>query len=299
MLEFKKEVLDALNNNQPVVALESTIISHGLPYPENLALAREVETIIENAGATPATIAIMDGKIKIGLTDDELKFLAESDDVIKASKRDFAYLLASRKTGATTVAGTLLASAMAGINVFATGGLGGVHRGGEDTLDISRDLEELALQPVAVVSAGVKSILDIGRTLEYLETKGVEVIGYQSTFFPAFYTRQSPYKVDYRLETPGDVAALLHAKFDSGLEGGVLVANPIPENFAMDEATIQKAIDQALKEALKKGITGKAITPYLLDAIKTITNGKSLEANLALMKHNALVAAQIAVAYRP
>lgn len=299
MLEFKKEVLDALNNNQPVVALESTIISHGLPYPENLALARDVETIIENAGATPATIAIMDGKIKIGLTDDELKFLAESDDVIKASKRDFAYLLASRKTGATTVAGTLLASAMAGINVFATGGLGGVHRGGEDTLDISRDLEELALQPVAVVSAGVKSILDIGRTLEYLETKGVEVIGYQSTFFPAFYTRQSPYKVDYRLETPGDVAALLHAKFDSGLEGGVLVANPIPENFAMDEATIQKAIDQALKEALKKGVTGKAITPYLLDAIKTITNGKSLEANLALMKHNALVAAQIAVAYRP
>lgn len=299
MLAFKKDVLDALNNNQPVVALESTIISHGLPYPENLALAREVETIIQNAGATPATIAIMDGQIKIGLTDEELQYLAESDDVIKASKRDFAYLLASKKTGATTVAGTLLAAAMAGIRVFATGGLGGVHRGGEDTLDISRDLEELSIQPVAVVSAGVKSILDIGRTLEYLETKGVEVIGYKSTFFPAFYTRQSPYNVDYRLDTPEDVAALLHAKFDSGLEGGVLVANPIPEAFAMEEATIQKAIDQALKEALKKGVTGKAITPYLLDAIKTITKGKSLEANLALMKHNARVAAEIAVAYRP
>lgn len=299
MLAFKKDVLDALNNNQPVVALESTIISHGLPYPENLALAREVETIIQNAGATPATIAIMDGQIKIGLKDEELQYLAESDDVIKASKRDFAYLLASKKTGATTVAGTLLAAAMAGIRVFATGGLGGVHRGGEDTLDISRDLEELSIQPVAVVSAGVKSILDIGRTLEYLETKGVEVIGYKSTFFPAFYTRQSPYKVDYRLDTPEDVAALLHAKFDSGLEGGVLVANPIPEAFAMEEATIQKAIDQALKEAEEKGVTGKAITPYLLDAIKTITKGKSLEANLALMKHNARVAAEIAVAYRP
>ncbi len=299
MLEFKADVLDALNNNQPVVALESTIISHGLPYPENLTLAREVEAIIREAGATPATIAMMNGAIKIGLTDAELTTLAESDDVQKASKRDFAYLLASKKLGATTVAGTLLAASMAGIRVFATGGLGGVHRGGETTLDISRDLEELALQPVAVVSAGVKSILDIGKTLEYLETKGVEVLGYQTDFFPAFYTRTSPYKVDYRLDTAADIAALMHAKFDSGIDGGLLVANPIPDAHAMDETLINAAIDQALKDAAAKQITGKRITPFLLDAIKTITDGKSLAANLALMKHNAQVAAEIAVAYTP
>lgn len=299
MLEFLPDVLDALNQNKPVVALESTIISHGLPYPENLTLAKDVEAIVRAAGATPATIAIMDGKIKIGLSEAELRLLAESEDVIKASKRDFAYLMAAKKTGATTVAGTLLAASMAGIHVFATGGLGGVHRGGETTMDISRDLEELALHPVAVVSAGVKSILDIGKTLEVLETKGVEVIGFQSTFFPAFYTRQSPYKVDYRLETADEVAALMHAKFDSGIEGGILVANPIPEAVAMDEKTIQSAIDQALSDAAQENITGKAITPYLLDAIKTLTEGKSLQANLALMKHNAYIAAQIAVAYRP
>lgn len=299
MLSFKKDVLDALNESRPVVALESTIISHGLPYPDNLKLAMDVEALILEAGATPATIALMDGVIKIGLTHDELRLLAQSDTVIKASKRDFAYILAAKKTGATTVAGTLLACSMAGIRVFATGGLGGVHRGGADTLDISRDLEELSLQSVAVVSAGVKSILDIGKTLEYLETKGVEVIGYQTDFFPAFYTQKSPFTVDYRLESPTEVAALMHAKFDSGIDGGLLIANPIPKAYAMDETLIQSAIDQALNAADQRGITGKAITPYLLDAIQKITAGQSLKANVELMKHNARIAAQIAVAYTP
>lgn len=299
MLSFKKDVLDALNESRPVVALESTIISHGLPYPDNLKLAMDVEALILEAGATPATIALMDGVIKIGLTQDELRLLAQSDTVIKASKRDFAYILAAKKTGATTVAGTLLACSMAGIRVFATGGLGGVHRGGADTLDISRDLEELSLQSVAVVSAGVKSILDIGKTLEYLETKGVEVIGYQTDFFPAFYTQKSPFTVDYRLESPTEVAALMHAKFDSGIDGGLLIANPIPKAYAMDETLIQSAIDQALNAADQRGITGKAITPYLLDAIQKITAGQSLKANVELMKHNARIAAQIAVAYTP
>lgn len=299
MLSFKKDVLDALNESRPVVALESTIISHGLPYPDNLKLAMDVEALILEAGATPATIALMDGVIKIGLTQDELRLLAQSDSVIKASKRDFAYILAAKKTGATTVAGTLLACSMAGIRVFATGGLGGVHRGGADTLDISRDLEELSLQSVAVVSAGVKSILDLGKTLEYLETKGVEVIGYQTDFFPAFYTQKSPFTVDYRLESPTEVAALMHAKFDSGIDGGLLIANPIPKAYAMDETLIQSAIDQALNAADQHGITGKAITPYLLDAIQKITAGQSLKANVELMKHNARIAAQIAVAYTP
>lgn len=299
MLSFKKDVLDALNESRPVVALESTIISHGLPYPDNLKLAMDVEALILEAGATPATIALMDGVIKIGLTQDELRLLAQSDSVIKASKRDFAYILAAKKTGATTVAGTLLACSMAGIRVFATGGLGGVHRGGADTLDISRDLEELSLQSVAVVSAGVKSILDLGKTLEYLETKGVEVIGYQTDFFPAFYTQKSPFTVDYRLESPTEVAALMHAKFDSGIDGGLLIANPIPKAYAMDETLIQSAIDQALNAADQRGITGKAITPYLLDAIQKITAGQSLKANVELMKHNARIAAQIAVAYTP
>jgi pseudouridine-5'-phosphate glycosidase len=292
-------VQEALDQNRPVVALESTIISHGLPYPENLALARDVEAIITEIGATPATIAIIDGQIKVGLTDDELVLLAKSDTVIKTSKRDFAYILSQNKTGATTVSGTVIIAAMAGIPIFATGGLGGVHRGVSDHWDISRDLEELALHNVAIISSGVKSILDIPKTLEYLETKGVEVIGYQTDQFPAFYTRSSPYSVDYRLDNPEDVARLIHAKFDSGLDGGVLIANPIPKEASLEEALMEKAIKEALIQMEKDGVTGKAITPYLLTKIKALTGGESLTSNIALMKNNAKVAAQIAVAYRP
>jgi pseudouridine-5'-phosphate glycosidase len=292
-------VQEALDQNRPVVALESTIISHGLPYPENLALARDVEAIITEIGATPATIAIIDGQIKVGLTDDELVLLAKSDTVIKTSKRDFAYILSQNKTGATTVSGTVIIAAMAGIPIFATGGLGGVHRGVSDHWDISRDLEELALHNVAIISSGVKSILDIPKTLEYLETKGVEVIGYQTDQFPAFYTRSSPYSVDYRLDNPEDVARLIHAKFDSGLDGGILIANPIPKDASLEEALMEKAIKEALIQMEKDGVTGKAITPYLLTKIKALTGGESLTSNIALMKNNAKVAAQIAVAYRP
>lgn len=299
MLMLSPAVQEALDQNRPVVALESTIISHGLPYPENLALARDVEAIITEIGATPATIAIIDGQIKVGLTDDELVLLAKSDTVIKTSKRDFAYILSQNKTGATTVSGTVIIAAMAGIPIFATGGLGGVHRGVSDHWDISRDLEELALHNVAIISSGVKSILDIPKTLEYLETKGVEVIGYQTDQFPAFYTRSSPYSVDYRLDNPEDVARLIHAKFDSGLDGGILIANPIPKEASLDEALMEKAIKEALIQMEKDGVTGKAITPYLLTKIKALTGGESLTSNIALMKNNAKVAAQIAVAYRP
>ena len=299
MLMLSAAVQEALDQNRPVVALESTIISHGLPYPENLALARDVEAIITEIGATPATIAIMDGVIKVGLTDEELVLLAKSENVIKASKRDFAYILANQKTGATTVSGTVIVAAMAGIPIFATGGLGGVHRGASETFDISRDLEDLALHNVAIVSSGVKSILDIGKTLEYLETKGVEVIGYQTDQFPAFYTRSSQFKVDYRLDTPEAVASLIRAKFDSGLEGGILIANPIPKEASLDESLMEEAINKALSDADKEGVKGKDITPYLLSKIKTITDGKSLTSNIALMKNNAKVAAQIAVAYKP
>lgn len=299
MLMLSAAVQEALDHNRPVVALESTIISHGLPYPENLALAREVETIIQEIGATPATIAMMDGVIKVGLTDEELVLLAKSENVIKASKRDFAYILSQQKTGATTVSGTVIVAAMAGIPIFATGGLGGVHRGASETFDISRDLEDLALHNVAIVSSGVKSILDIGKTLEYLETKGVEVIGYQTDQFPAFYTRSSAFKVDYRLDTPEEVASLIRAKFDSGLEGGILIANPIPKEASLDESLMEDAIHKALIDADKEGVKGKDITPYLLSKIKSLTEGKSLASNIALMKNNAKVAALIAVAYKP
>jgi pseudouridine-5'-phosphate glycosidase len=297
MLEFSPRVLEALNNESPVVALESTIYTHGLPYPENLKLAREVEKIIEDAGAIPATIAIIDGVLKVGVTDSELKYLVQNDSVIKASKRDFAYLMATGGSGGTTVSGTLIVAAMAGIKVFATGGIGGVHRGYAETLDISRDLEELSEQSVAVVASGVKSILDIKNTLEYLETKGVEVLGYQTKDFPAFYTSKSGFKVDFEAESALMVASIMHAKFDSGLKGGILIANPVPKEDALDEKTMHKAIDKALKKAKEKGIKGKEITPFLLSEIKAITEGKSLKANIALMKRNAYVAAIIAKEY--
>lgn len=297
MLEFSSRVLEALNNQEPVVALESTIYTHGLPYPENLKLAKEVEKIIEDAGAVPATIAIVDGILKVGISEDELKYLVQSEDVIKASKRDFAYLMATRKSGATTVSGTLIIAAMAGIKVFATGGIGGVHRGYDETLDISRDLEELSEHSVAVVASGVKSILDIKNTLEYLETKGVEVLGYQTKHFPAFYTPKSGFKVDFEADSALMVSSIMRAKFDSGLKGGILVANPVPKEEALDEKLMHKAIDKALKKAKEKGIKGKEITPFLLSEIKDITEGKSLRANIALMKHNAYVAALIAKEY--
>jgi len=297
MLEFSPRVLEALNKEAPVVALESTIYTHGLPYPENLKLAKDVEKIIEDAGAIPATIAVIDGVLKVGITESELKYLVQNESVIKASKRDFAYLMATGGSGATTVSGTLIIAAMAGIKVFATGGIGGVHRGYDKTLDISRDLEELSEHSVAVVASGVKSILDIKNTLEYLETKGVEVIGYQTKNFPAFYTTKSGYAVDFEAESALMAASIMHAKFDSGLKGGILIANPVPKEDALDGKIMHKAIDKALKKAKEKGVKGKEITPFLLGEIKDITEGKSLKANIALMKHNAYVAALIAKEY--
>lgn len=297
-LDIKKEVLEALQNHQPVVALESTIISHGMPYPQNVKMAKDVEAIIRKEGAIPATIAILDGKIKVGLTDDEIEMLATAKDVYKVGKRDFAYVLSQKKNGATTVSGTSLVASLAGIKVFATGGIGGVHRGAQETFDISRDLEELASVDIAVVCAGAKSILDLGLTMEYLETKGVEVIGYQSDALPAFYTRLSDFKVNYRLDTPEEIASLMYHKWQLGLSGGVVVANPIPEAFSMDEAFIKKTIDDALDEANQKGIKGQDVTPFLLSKVKEMTKGSSLDSNIELVFNNARLAAQIAKSYQ-
>lgn len=296
-IDIKDHIKKAILSGQPVVALESTIISHGMPYPTNVDMANHVENIIKAEGAIPATIAIIDGVIKVGLTADELERLAKSDHVLKVSKRDFGYTVSKGLTGATTVSATMLIAQMVGIKVFATGGIGGVHRGAEDSFDISRDLEELANVDVCVVCAGAKSILDLSLTLEYLETKGVEVIGYQTEELPAFYTRTSGHSVTYRLDTPKEIADLLHAKWDLGLSGGIVVANPIPEAYSQDPQEINKAIDIAIKEANKRGIKGKDTTPFLLDYIKTQTKGESLSANLELVYHNAKLAAKIASQY--
>jgi Indigoidine synthase A like protein. len=293
-IQYSEEVQQAKERALPIVALESTIISHGMPYPENVKTALAVEEIIRENGAVPATIAIIGGKIRIGLTKDEIEFLAESDSVEKASRRDLPYLLTAGKNGATTVAATMICADLAGIRIFATGGIGGVHRGAETTMDISADLEELARTNVAVVCAGAKSILDLGLTLEYLETKGVPVIGYQTEVLPAFYTRTSPYKVDFRIDDPEDLAKLLEVKWGLGLGGGVLITNPIPQEDSLDESFINDLIDQALKDAEEKGIHGKQVTPFLLDRVKDLTGGKSLVANIALVKNNARLAAQIA-----
>ncbi|WP_040206227.1 pseudouridine-5'-phosphate glycosidase [Neobacillus jeddahensis] len=293
-ITFSERVLAARKEGRPIVALESTIISHGMPYPENMNTAREVEEIIRQNGAEPATIAIINGKIKIGLADNELEFLATSKEIMKASRRDLPYLLATNKHGATTVAATMICAAMAGIQVFVTGGIGGVHREAVVTMDISADLQELAKTNVAVVCAGAKSILDLGLTMEYLETNGVPVIGYQTDVLPAFYTRRSPFTVNYRLNTPDEVASLIQAKWNLGLEGGVVIANPIPEEFAMEEAFINNVMDMALSEAKKAGINGKEVTPFLLGKVKELTKGTSLEANIALVKHNAEIGAKIA-----
>ncbi|HBW12899.1 MAG TPA: pseudouridine-5-phosphate glycosidase [Proteiniclasticum sp.] len=292
-----QEVKEALENGKPVVALESTIISHGMPYPKNVETALRVEEIIRENGAVPATIGIIGGVLKAGLTKEEIDYMGKAPDVAKVSRRDIPYIVSMKKDGATTVASTMIIADMAGIKIFATGGIGGVHRGAETTMDISADLEELAATDVAVVCAGAKSILDIGLTLEYLETKGVPVFGYGTKELPAFYTRKSGFPVDYQIDTPEEMASVLKTKWSLGLHGGALIANPIPENYSMDEAFITKVIEDAVVEANEKGIKGKETTPFLLAKIKEITGGDSLESNIQLVYNNAEVAAKVAVAY--
>ena len=294
-LSVSAEVQEALAAEKPVVALESTIISHGMPYPQNVETALNVEKIIRENGAVPATIAIIQGKITVGCSPEQIEYLGKKGlAVTKASRRDLPVLLMRGEDGATTVTTTMIGAALAGIRVFATGGIGGVHRGAEKTMDISADLEELAQTPVLVVCAGAKSILDLGLTLEYLETKGVPVIGYGTSELPAFYTRTSGFGVDYRLDTPGEIAAAFRAKLEMGLGGGMLVTNPIPEQYSMDPDVINKAIDAAVAEANAKGIRGKQTTPFLLAKIKDITGGDSLASNIRLVYNNAALAAQVA-----
>ena len=297
-LDIHPEVAAAIRAGKPVVALESTIISHGMPYPQNVETALAVENIIRENGAIPATIAIIGGRLKAGLSAEEIEYFGKKGQAIhKASRRDLAVLCAQGADGATTVATTMMIAHMAGIHIFATGGIGGVHRGAETTMDISADLEELAQTPVMVVCAGAKSILDLGLTLEYLETKGVPVIGYGTAELPAFYTRQSGFGVDYRLDTPAELAAAWRASHDMGLQGGMLVCNPIPEAYSMPKAVIDKAIDTAIAECNEKGIHGKATTPFLLARVAELTGGDSLASNIRLVFNNAKVAAQTAVAY--
>ena len=293
-VEYSDEVKKAMEEGKPVVALESTIISHGMPYPQNIETAKACEEIIRENGAVPATTAIIGGKIKIGLSDEELEFMATSKDIIKASRRDFAYIVSQGINGATTVASTIIASRLAGIKIFVTGGLGGVHRHAEVTFDISRDLEELAANDIMIVCAGCKSILDIGLTLEYLETKGVPVFGYQTDYMPAFFTRKSEFKVDYNIKNPKEAAEAAKAQWELGLQGGILLTNPIPESDSMDEEKINTAIEKALVEAEEKGIHGKETTPFLLSKVLEVTEGKSLEANIALVKNNARLGAEVA-----
>jgi pseudouridylate synthase len=295
-LSLNPEVKKALDEGKAVVALESTIISHGMPYPQNVETALNVEKIVRENGAIPATIAILNGKLKVGLTKDEIEYLGKKGTaVVKASRRDIPFIISSKLDGATTVAATMIAANLAGIKVFGTGGIGGVHRGAEHTFDISADLQELAHTNVAVVCAGAKSILDLGLTLEYLETQGVPVVGFGTEELPAFYTRKSGFKVDYRVDNEKDLALALKAKWDLGLNGGMIVANPIPEQYQMDFDTINKAIEQALKEADEKGIKGKETTPFLLAKVKDITGGASLNSNIQLVYNNVKVAAKLAV----
>jgi len=296
-LEIKQEVKEALLYNKPVVALESTIISHGMPYPENVKMAKKVEEIIKSEGAVPATIAIMNGKIKIGLTDKDLEELAKAKDVAKVSRRDIARILASSTLGATTVASTMILAEMAKIKFFVTGGIGGVHRGYEKTLDVSADLEELAQTNVTVICAGAKAILDLPRTMEYLETKGVNVVGYQTKVLPAFYTRESDIKLMSFVDTAQELAKIIYTKDELDLKGGTLVVNPIPVEDSIEASYINKIIDKAIEESFNQGIEGKDVTPFLLKRIVEETKGKSLEANLALVYNNAKVGAQIAKAY--
>jgi pseudouridine-5'-phosphate glycosidase len=280
-----------------VVALESTIISHGMPYPQNLENARALEETVREEGAVPATIAILDGRISIGLSNEELEELGTSKEVVKASRRDLPVLLARGMKAGTTVASTMICAALAGISVFATGGIGGVHRGAQESFDISADLQELAKTDVAVVCAGAKAILDLPLTLEYLETHGVPVLGFQTEEFPAFYTRSSGLKADYAVDSPEEAARILDAKWSASLRGGVVIANPIPEEYSLDKKHIDGAIETALAEARTRGLNGKELTPFLLERISDITGGDSLEANRYLALNNARVAARIAAAY--
>lgn len=296
-LSITPEIEQALKEGKPVVALESTILSHGMPYPENVEFAHKVEEVVRRQGAIPATLAIMDGKLKVGLNEDELMVMCKAENVAKASRRDVAVYLATKQTAATTVATTMLIAELAGIRVFATGGIGGVHRGAQETMDISADLQEFANTAVCVVSAGCKSILDIGLTLEYLETFGVPVLGYKTSEFPAFFSDTSGFGVDYKVNDAAEVASILKTKWDLGLKGGALVCNPIPHEYSMDHAVIDKAIDKALEMAKEKGIKGKATTPFLLATIKDLTGGESFASNLQLAYNNARVASQIAVEY--
>ena len=295
-LDIAPEVAKALAENRPVVALESTIISHGMPYPQNVETALKVEEVIRENGAVPATIAIIGGRLKAGLSKDEIEHLGKTGyDVPKVSRRDLPIIVAKGMDGATTVATTMIIASLAGIKIFATGGIGGVHRGAETTMDISADLEELAMTPVMVICAGAKSILDLGLTLEYLETKGVPVIGYQTDELPAFYTRKSGFGVDYQLDTPLELATAFHVKQEVGLKGGMLVTNPIPEEFSMDPDVINQAINEAIADSIEQGIHGKDTTPFLLAKIKEITGGDSLDSNIQLVFNNARLAAKTAV----
>ena len=297
-LDIREDVAKAINENRPVVELESTIISHGMPYPQNVETALQVEEVIRKEGAVPATIAVIGGRMKAGLTKDEIEYFGKKGTAIaKASRRDLSTLIARSEDGATTVTTTMIIAHLAGIMVFATGGIGGVHRGAETSFDISADLEELAATPVCVVCAGAKAILDLKLTLEYLETHGVPVIGYGTEELPAFYSRKSGLSVDYRMDTPEEIAKALRIQHDIGMKGGMLVTNPIPEEYAMDGDEIDRAIEQALDEAKEKGIHGKETTPFLLARIKDITGGDSLASNIRLVFNNARLAARIAAAY--
>ena len=293
-LDIKEEIKSAILKNEPIVALESTIISHGMPYPQNVETAIKIHKIVRESGAIPATIAIIDGKLKVGLTEEEIGFLGEAKNILKASRRDLPYIIANNLHGGTTVASTMIIADFAKIKVFATGGIGGVHRGAEKTFDISADLQELANTSVAVVCAGAKSILDLGLTLEYLETHGVPVLGYKTSELPAFYTRRSGFNVDYQVNSPLEIAKVIKIKSDLSLKGGMVIANPIPEEFSMDYDKVNSSIEEALKLANEKGIKGKETTPFLLSQIKKITKGKSLDSNIELVYNNAKLAAQIA-----
>ena len=296
-LDVHSGVDNALNSKQPIVALESTIISHGMPYPENIETALMVEDTVRVNNAIPATIAIIKGRLKVGLSKEEIEFLATNDEIRKISRRDLAIAVSKKLSGSTTVASTMIIANLAKIAVFATGGIGGVHRGAEKTFDISADLEELSKTNVCVVCAGAKSILDIGLTLEYLETKGVPVIGYKTSELPAFYSSKSGFNVDYRVDAALDIAEILKTKWDLSIKGGVLVANPIPIAFELELVMMNEAINEAIVEAHKEKITGKEITPYLLSKVNEITHGKSLNANIKLIQNNAALAAKIAIYY--
>jgi len=295
-LAFSDEVAAARAAGRPIVALESTIISHGMPYPQNVQTAREVEAIIRASGAVPATIAVLGGKIRIGLSDAELELLGQSTEAMKLSRRDLPFAVSQNKIGATTVAATMICAELAGIRVFVTGGIGGVHRGAETSFDISADLQELARSSVAVVCAGAKSILDIALTLEYLETHGVPVVSVGQANFAAFYTQDSGHRADFQIDSPAEQARFLRTKWDLGLNGGVVISNPVPAAEAMPAAEIEAISRQALQEAAEQGIQGKAVTPFLLARIKALTGGRSLASNIALVKNNAKVGAALALA---